>query len=104
MSQQASAIPPKGFGKLHINDFWKSLLYSAITNILLFLYPIINAGNWPTNADLHTMVKTTVAMIIGYLLKNLGTNNVGEFMKKDKPVMFVNSAALDDLQDKADKN
>lgn len=104
MAQNASTIPPKGFGKLHINDFWKSLLYSAITNMLLFLYPIINAGNWPTTLDFQNMSKTTAAMIIAYLLKNLGTNNVGEFLKKDKPVMLVNADNLNELQEKADNN
>ena len=103
MAQDASTIPPGGLGKLHFNDFWKSLIYSAITNALLTLYPIINAGSWPTSNDLHVMVKTTVAMIIAYLLKNLGTNNVGEFLKKDKPTIEVSAEKLEQKLDEAKK-
>jgi len=103
MAQDASTIPPSGIGKLHISDFWKSVYLGIITNILLTLYPIISAGNWPTSADLHSMVKTTVAMVIAYLLKNLGTNNVGEFLKKDKPTIEVSAEKLEQKLDEAKK-
>jgi hypothetical protein len=100
MAQESTTIPPHGYGKIQLSDFWKSLFLAAIVNILLGIYPIVSAGHWPTVVDLQSMVKSTVAIIIGYLIKNLSTNNVGEILTKDKPVVSVDSAALNKLQDK----
>lgn len=87
--QTASTIPPKGLGSIQLSDFWKSLLLAALSNVLLGLYSIIQTGAFPTQADLMIMLKSTLAIIISYLLKNLGTNNVGELLKKDKPTIVV---------------
>ncbi len=92
MAQDATTIPPKGLGSIGLNDFWKSLLLAAFTNVLLELYTIVQSGNWPTHADLITMSKTTFAIILSYLLKNLGTNNAGQFLKKDVPIVSVPAA------------
>lgn len=73
-----------GLGKIQISDFWKSLFLAAITNVLMVLYPIINNGNWPDITDLNSMFKSTIAIIIAYLIKNLSTNNAGQLLKKDK--------------------
>lgn len=101
MGQNATTIPPKGLGAIQLSDFWKSLFLAAIVNILLVLYPIIEGGHWPTSADLQDMLKSTVAIIIAYLIKNLSTNNVGEILTKDKSVVTVAKQDLKDLQDKA---
>lgn len=98
MAEQASQIPPKGYGTIKLSDFWKSLLLAAISNVLLSLYAIINTGAFPTYADLIVMAKSTLAIIISYLLKNLGTNNVGQLLKKDEPVLAVGKEKLEDLQ------
>lgn len=102
MSQTASPIPPKnGIGTLQLSDFWKSLLIAALSNVLLSLYSIINTGNFPTHADLIVMLKSTIAIVISYILKNLGTNNVGQFLSKDKPVIAVDKQYVENLKDKA---
>lgn len=101
MPQSATTIPPKGLFSLKLSDFWKSLFLAAIVNILLVLYPIVQGGHWPTSADLSDMVKSTVAIIIAYLLKNLGTNNVGQILTPDKPVVHVDAEELKDLKEKA---
>jgi hypothetical protein len=101
MSEIATTIPPKGLGSLRISDFWKSLFLAALVNILLVLYPIINAGNWPSHSDLDSMLKSTIAIIMGYLIKNLTTNNVGQLFKKDKPIVHVDAKSLSELQAKA---
>ncbi len=99
--QIATTIPPKGFGSIQISDFWKSLLIAAFSNVLLSLYAIINTGAFPTHADWIIMAKSTLAIIISYLLKNLGTNNVGQFLQKDKPIVHVDATDLQTLEDKA---
>jgi len=104
MGQQSTTVPPKGLGSIQLSDFWKSLFLAAIVNILLGLYPIINGGHWPTTIDLIAMAKSTVAIIIGYLIKNLSTNNVGQILQKDKPVITVDTQSLNKLQDQAATN
>lgn len=101
MSQIAQTIPPRGLGNIQLSDFWKGLLLAALTNVLLGTYAIINTGAWPTHADWMTMLKSTLAIIISYLLKNLGTNNVGEILQKDKPVVHVDATDLKELEKQA---
>lgn len=99
--QVATTVPPKGLGSIHISDFWKGLILAALTNVLLSLYAIINTGTFPTHADWIDMLRATLAIIIAYLLKNLGTNNVGELFKEDKPIVHVDATDLKELQAKA---
>lgn len=101
MAETANTIPAKGLGKLHFSDFWKSLFLAAIVNVLLTLYPVINSGHWPTHTDLSNMLTSTVAIIIGYLIKNLSTNNTGKILAKDEPVTTVPTEKLEDLKEKA---
>lgn len=101
MAQDATTVPAKGLGSLKLSDFWKSLFLAAIVNVLLVLYPIIQGGHWPTSNDLQDMLKSTVAIIIAYLIKNLSTNNVGQILEKDKPVVHVDVETLNDLKEKA---
>jgi hypothetical protein len=101
MAQEGTTVPPKGLGTLKLSDFWKSLFLAAIVNVLLVLYPIIQGGQWPTSADLQDMLKSTVAIIIAYLIKNLSTNNVGQVLQKDKPMVNVDVNTLNDLKEKA---
>ena len=103
MAQEASTIPPAGIGSLSWKDIVKSAILAAIANLLLSLYAIINTGLWPTHADLIVMLKSTAAIILSYLIKNLGTNNAGEFLKKNKPVLSVPAEKLEKLQEQADK-
>lgn len=101
MGQSSTTVPPKGLGSIQLSDFWKGLLLAALTNVLLSLYAIINTGAWPTHADWINMFRATLAIIIAYLLKNLGTNNVGELLQKDKPVVSVEKEGLDKVIDEA---
>jgi hypothetical protein len=102
MAETASTIPPSGIGTLHISDFLKSLLLAALTNVLLGVYTIIQSGSFPTHADWVTMLKSTVAIVISYLLKNLGTNNTGQILKKDQPVVTVPADKLNEVIKEAD--
>lgn len=97
MSQETTTIPPSGLGKLQISDFLKSLLLAAITNVLLGLYTIIQSGKFPTYEDWLIMLKSTIAIVISYLLKNLGTNNTGQILKKDQPVVTVSAEKLEQV-------
>ncbi len=97
MAETSSTIPPSGIGTLHISDFLKSLFLAALTNVLLGLYTIVQSGNFPTHADWVMMLKSTFAIVLSYLLKNLGTNNVGQLFAKDKPITTVSAEKLDEV-------
>lgn len=100
MSQETTTIPPSGLGKLNVSDFVKTLILSALANVLMTLYSIIQAGNWPTSNDWHDMLKATVAFAIGYLIKNALTNNTGQFLKKNEPVVTVSAEKLKEISEK----
>lgn len=104
MAQEASTIPARGLGSLNLSDFWKSLFLAALMNVLLSLYTIINSGALPTHADWIMMLKSTSAIILAYLIKNLGTNNVGQMFTKDKPVVHVPVQELTELKEQAKTN
>ena len=101
MGQTATTDTTKGIGNLQLSDFWKSLFLAAIVNVLMVLYPIIQGGHWPTSEDLSDMLKSTVAIIIAYLIKNLSTNNVGQILSKDKPVVKIEVEKLEELKTEA---
>lgn len=100
MGEQANTIPPKGLGTV---DFWKDLgkgaFIAALTNILLGLYTIIQSGNFPNHEDWITMIKSTLAILLAYFIKNLSTNNTGEMFTKDKPTVTVSAKELDKVVD-----
>lgn len=104
MSETASTIPPSGLGKLQLNDFWKSLLLAAISNVLLGLYTIIQSGHFPSSEDWGDMAKSTIAIILSYLIKNISTNNTGQILKKDQPIVAVSAEKLEEVVDKANEN
>jgi len=101
MGETANQIPPSGFGKLQWSDLLKSVLLAAGANALISLYTIINSGAWPTREDWMDILQTTIAFMISYIIKNVFTNNVGQFAKKDEPVVTVPAKELDKVIEKA---
>lgn len=103
MAENSNTIPPGGFGKLQWNDFVKSILLAAGTNALLSIYTIIDSGSWPTSEDWGDIIRTTVAFMISYLVKNGLTNNAGKFLKKDEPTVTVPAKELEKVIDVANE-
>lgn len=101
MAETSNTIPPKGFGNLQWSDFVKSILLAGATNAMLSLYTIIDSGSWPTKEDWGDIIRTTIAFMISYILKNVLTNNTGKFLKKDEPVVTVPAKELDKVIDMA---
>lgn len=101
MSQEASTIPPGGIGKLQWSDLFKSVGLAVATNALMSLYSLINSGSWPTQEDWMDILRTSVAFMISYIVKNLLTNNVGQMLKKDEPIIPVGAKELDKVIEKA---
>ena len=54
-------------------DIGKSILISAITTVLMLLYPIINAGRFPTTTEWKTIAIAAVSSCLSYLIKNFFT-------------------------------
>lgn len=102
MGETSSSVPPKGIGTV---DFWKDLgkgaFIAAVTNLLLGVYTIVQNNQLPTGEDWATMLKSTLAILIAYFIKNLGTNNVGEMFAKNKPVTTVSTEKLEEVVEQA---
>lgn len=102
MPELATTVPPKGIGALNWQDIGKTVFLAAVTNMLLSLYSIINAGGWPTHQDFIVMAKATIAITIGNLIKAVSTNNVGQLFTRDKPIVHVDAEQLKEVVEKAD--
>lgn len=101
MAETATTIP-KGLGTVKFwSDLGKGAFLAVVTNVLLSLYTIINSGNFPTHDEWMTMIKSTLAILIAYFIKNLSTNNVGQLFTQDKAVVPVEKEHYQELKDKA---
>jgi len=105
MAQQA--LPPtKGLGNINWRDLWKGLYYAAIGQLLaligfLFMSLLQETPHFPTWVEWLPYVKGTVVAIGGYLAGKLGVNNVGQILKKDRPIVRVDVETLNDLKAEA---
>lgn len=105
MAEQASQIPPKGLWTVKASDFVKGLWLSISSGVLALAYFILsNHFKLPTMEQAEPYLQTIGAGFIAYIGKNWGTNNVGQFLKPDKPVVTVGKEKLEDLKDEADAN
>jgi hypothetical protein len=72
------------FLRLNLNDFLKGLLMAFLGALVTGVYQLFQAGsalNWIT---LKPVLLVAIAAGLSYLIKNLFTNNAGEFAKLDK--------------------
>lgn len=104
MGQIATTIPPNGIGKIKLNDFWKGALIAFGTSLLSGAYFLLTQDHFPNWVEFQPYLQAAVAAFIMYVLKNLGTNNVGEMLQKDKPIVHVDAADLQQLEAKAGAN
>src|SRR5690242_4551739 len=101
MAENATTVPPKGLGTIKISDFWKGALMAFGTSLLGGIYFLLTKDHFPTWAEFQPYLQAAIAAFIMYILKNLGTNNVGQLLTKDKPVVHVDVETLNDLKYKA---
>ena|SRR6478609_5767581 len=102
MSETASSMPPKGLWSVKIEDFIKGLWLAIGSSILAFGYFLFkNHFKIPTWEQAEPYLDTIVSGFLIYIGKNYGTNNVGEFLKKDKPVVAVSAEKLKVVVDEA---
>lgn len=72
-------------GTLVISDWLKGLLVTVFTTLLTGIYAILAAGTFPTWAQFQPYLVSSIAAGIAYVLKNLGSNSDGQFLKKETP-------------------
>lgn len=101
MGETSNTMPPGGIGKLQWSDLLKSIGLAVATNALMSLYSIIDSGAFPTKEDWFDILRTSLAFMISYILKNLLTNNTGQMFSKDQPTVTVPAKELDKVIDKA---
>lgn len=102
MPELATTVPPKGIGNIRWADLAKGAILSCSAQILAMLDFWLNADHFPTYLEWQPYIKATIYFFVLYLLKNFGTNNVGQFLKADKPIVHVDKEQLQELKDKAD--
>lgn len=71
------------FGKLDIQDLLKGMIVAVLAVVTSSLVVIFDAGHFPTTAEWVSIGKVAGTAAVSYLLKNLFTNNTGDFANKD---------------------
>jgi hypothetical protein len=65
--------------RLGKNDYIKGLIVAILTAVLTAIYQTLTTGYVVSYKEVATV---SVISAIGYILKNLGTNESGEILKK----------------------
>lgn len=102
MPELSTTVPPKGLGNLRLADFIKGAALSCSAQLLAMLDFWFRADHFPAYTEWQPYIKATIYFFVLYLFKNFGTNNVGQFLKADKPIVHVDKEQLEQLQQKAD--
>jgi lysozyme family protein len=72
------------FLSLNWNDFLKGLLMAFLGALVTGIYQLFQTGSALNWATLKPVLLVAIANGLSYLIKNLFTNNQGEFAKLDK--------------------
>ncbi|MGE0076276.1 MAG: hypothetical protein AB7S48_00290 [Bacteroidales bacterium] len=75
------------FLTINVKDIVKALILTFITALLTGIYQLMQAGTLLTWESLRPVVISSIAAVIGYLLKNVLTNSNDEFMTKEQGVV-----------------
>jgi len=95
MSENASTIPPKGYGKVGFNDLAKGALIVSFGHITAMIIFLIRQDHWPSWVEWQPYVEAGVYTLLGYVGKNLVTNNAGQLFKQDQPLVTVGAEELE---------
>lgn len=71
------------FGKLDWSDLLKGLIVAVLAIVTSSLATILDAGAFPTTEQWMSIAKVAGTAVVSYLLKNIFTNNTGDFGSKD---------------------
>lgn len=71
------------FGTINWLDLGKGVLIAFGTVFLLGLYQILNAGKFPTLAELGSLALAGLAAALSYILKNFFTNSKNKLAEKE---------------------
>ena len=108
MSEEKSItpLPPKGIGSIKWYDLLKGMYYTAIGAVLALISYVVTGiltetPHLPSWVEILPYVKTIVFTIGGYLVGQLGVNNVGQILTKDKETVKIDVDTLQDLKQAA---
>ena len=71
------------FLKLNAKDIVKAIILTFITALLTGIYQLLQTNTPPTWDLLKPVLITSIAAVIGYLLKNVFTNSSDEFLRRE---------------------
>jgi len=70
--------------RLNLKDLGKAILVVVLTSLIASVKTYFDNGTLPTLVEFYGAFKIAVFAGLGYLLKNLFTNNVGSLFSKDE--------------------
>ncbi|NOU18401.1 MAG: hypothetical protein HOO91_12665 [Bacteroidales bacterium] len=71
------------FLKLDAKDIVKAIILTFITALLTGIYQLLQTDTPPTWDLLKPVLMTSIAAVIGYLLKNVFTNSNDKFLQRE---------------------
>lgn len=109
MADTHTPPPPKGIGTIQLRDFVKGLYYAGIGQVLLIGGFVISSllqekPVLPTWEQYLPYLQSLATTLGGYILGKFGINNVGQILTRDKEVVKIDVATLENLKEKADIN
>jgi len=74
-----------GLGNLNWLDLGKGFIVAVLTVVLAGVYTSLQQGKLPTAAEWGALAIAGISAGVGYIIKNLFSNNVGVPLTKDVP-------------------
>jgi hypothetical protein len=71
------------FLTINAKDIVKAIILTFITAFLTGMYELLKTGTLLTGESLKPVLMTSIAAVIGYLLKNVFTNSNDEFLRSE---------------------
>lgn len=105
--KSTTPIPPRGIGNIKWYDLLKGMYYTGIGAILALVSFVVKGiltetPHLPTWVEILPFVQTIVFTVGGYLVGQLGVNNVGQILTKDKSTVRIDVDTLNDLKNQDD--
>ena len=72
-----------GIGSLNSKDFWNGLIITFLSTLLTGIYGFLSTGALPTWEQFKPYLISSIAAGVSYVIHALGSNNAGQFLKKD---------------------
>jgi enamine deaminase RidA (YjgF/YER057c/UK114 family) len=103
--KSTTSLPPKGIGNIKAYDFIKALYYAILGTLFTFAMFMMesifqNKPHFPTWIEMLPYLKAIIGQSMVYIAGQLGINNVGQILTKDKSTVRIDVDTLKELKEK----